>query len=342
MGRDPGQRQVLRRESIRLATAFSGIGAIEHALDRLGAKYKIVFASDSNGHAKASYFANYDVDESRWYDDVREIDGSRFRHKIDLLVGGSPCQPFSMVGNRSGMSDMRGTLVYEFIRIIRESRPRAFIFENVPGLLNHGKGRTWRAVRAAFVGSGYSIREKKLNAMDYGLPHRRERLFVVGFREERPGFRFPDPEPLGSTVADLLDGDPDEKYFLPSKGVLFASKPKNLRKRYTQINGRVALCQKANQQFNWHGDFVTSPPGAHAGIPTLYAEADAPAPGGGTAGRGRIRKLTPRECLRLMGFDETYRIVVPDMHAYRQSGNSIAVNVLMALIRSIGTDWLRK
>lgn len=337
------RQQVVSQRAIRLATAFSGIGAIEHSLERMKMDYDIVFASDSNEMVKKSYFANYDVDEHRWYDDVQDIDGSKYKYKIDLLVGGSPCQPFSMVGHRDGMSDMRGTLIYEFIRIIRESRPRVFIFENVPGILTHNKGRTWRRVRTAFKKLGYTIYEDTLNAMDYGLPQHRERLFVVGFREKRDDFRFPDPRPLRRTMVDMLERSPDEKYFLPSKGIKFAKKIKNLRKKYTQINGNIALCQKANQQFNWHGDFVTHPIGSTSGGMSLdmYSE-HPPTYKTNISKRGRIRKLTPRECHRLMGFNNGYKIVVPDIHAYRQSGNSIAVNVLMALIRSIGEDWLKK
>ena len=112
--------------TIRLATMFSGIGSIEHALKRLNINEEIVFACDNDKHVKESYFANYEISESSWYDDVKNIDGTMYKNQIDLLVGGSPCQSFSMVGKRKGFDDTRGTLFYEFARIVKESQPKVF------------------------------------------------------------------------------------------------------------------------------------------------------------------------------------------------------------------------
>lgn len=114
--------------TIRLATMFSGIGSIEHALKRLNLNEEIVFACDNDKYVKQSYFANYEISESSWYDDVKEIDGTKYEGKIDLLVGGSPCQSFSMVGKRKGFEDTRGTLFYEFARVVKESQPNDFYF----------------------------------------------------------------------------------------------------------------------------------------------------------------------------------------------------------------------
>lgn len=353
---------------LKLATAFSGIGAIEHALDRMGVRYKIVFACDSDRFVKESFLANYDISESRWFDTVLDIDGKLFRGKVDLLVAGTPCQSFSMVGKRKGLKDKRGSLFHEFIRLIDEMKPKAFIFENVKGLLSHNSGKSWKVIESAFNEVKYSFFPAVLNSRDYGIPQNRERLFVVGFLEKRD-FKFPDPVELKLTMQDLLEDSPGSKYYLREKGTRFVTSPKNLRKRYTQINGRVALCQKANQQFNWHGDFVFEPAGKvpkkyflskkvtdyvlSPGTKKFYSRPEtdlriarpllATMAKMHRAGidnyvtrRGRIRKLAPRECLRLMGFDDTFKIVVSDTQMYRQAGNSIAVDVLIHILRSMG------
>ncbi len=355
---------------LKLATVFSGIGAIEHALQRMGIKHNIVFACDNDKFVKQSYFANYDIDESRWFNDIKEIDGTKFKGKVDLLVGGSPCQSFSIIGRRKGLEDPRGLLIYEFARLIKEIQPKIYIYENVKGLLNHGKSKTWKKLNKTFEGLGYYYYYKPLNAKDYGIPQNRERLFVVGFRDPRD-FKFPDPVGLGITMQDLLEDNPDLKYYLGEKGVAFVTDPKNLRKKYTQINGKTALCQQANQEFNWHGDFILD---QSRDIPDKYYLSDKVADyvtASGTknfyskpktdlevarpllssmhkmhragvdnyiTGGRKIRKLTPRECLRLMGFDDRFRIAVSDTQMYRQAGNSIVVDVLISILQTIGIN----
>ena len=351
---------------IKLATVFSGIGAIEQAFERTKRPYKIVFACDIDKYAKQSYFANYNVTEDNWYDDVNKINGETYKGKIDLLVGGSPCQSFSMVGKRGGLEDLRGLLVYEFIRIIKESQPKIFIFENVKGLLSHNSGKTWEVLREAFNDLGYSIHARVLNAKDFGIPQNRERLFVVGFKNKQK-FEFPNQMSLEITMKDLLEDVVDTKYFLPEKGVAFVTREDKLSKKFTQIDGDIAVCQRANQQFNWHGDFVSAEPAPlekyylsdsvkkyvlSSGTKGFYSkpetDLDIARPLLSTmakmhrAGvdnyitRGeRLRKLTPRECLRLMGFSDNYKIVVSDTQAYKQAGNSIVVDVLINILESI-------
>lgn len=356
---------------LQIATAFSGIGAAEHALKRMKVRHHIVFASDSDQHVKKSYFANYDTDDSRWFDLVQDIDGNHFRDKVDLLVGGTPCQSFSMVGKRQGFEDTRGTLFYEFARLVKEIQPKVFIFENVKGLLSHNSGETWKIIESTFKELDYIHFAKILNAKNYGVPQNRERLFAIGFRNKKNFFRFPDAVPLERTMQDLLEDSTEQKYFLGEKGVSFVTNPKNISKKYTQVNGEIALCQKANQQFNWHGDFVFEPSGKvdekyflsekvanyvlASGTKNFYSkpETDLPVarPLLSTMHKmhragvdnyitrdGGIRKLTPRECLRLMGFDDTFEIAVSDTQIYRQAGNSIVVDVLMHIMRSIGIE----
>lgn len=400
-------------KKIKLATVFSGIGAIEHSLERLNIPYDIVFAAD-NGEIELSqteeeikkelisinnpiekkefvdnlyrsnrktnfvqqtYFANYEINEKNYYQDVRFIDGTVYKGKVDLFVGGSPCQSFSMVGKRGGFEDTRGTLFYEFARLVDEIQPEVFIYENVKGVLSHDNGNTWQIMQNVFTDLGYEWDSSILNAKNFGIPQNRERIFVVGFKNKKIGkqFIFPKSKKLNKTMKEYLENNVAEKYYLGEKGIDFVTSKKNLNKQYTQINGEVSLCQKKNQQFNWHGDFRFEPFNSDTGaeIEEKYFLSDKVAQyvmSTGTKGfysrpeidldiarpllstmakmhragvdnyvttYGRIRKLTPRECLRLMGFCDTFKIVVSDSQAYKQAGNSIVVDVLMHILVSI-------
>lgn len=366
--------------TVRLATAFSGIGAIEHAFQRLGLNHTIVFAGDVDTKCKQSYFANYDITEDRWFSDIREFHADKYKGQVDLLVGGAPCQAFSMVGKRLGFEDARGTLFYEFARLIKESNPKVFIFENVKGLYNHDKGRTWSVMCDIFKELGYDIHYRVLNSKDYGIPQHRERVFCVGFKKATD-FSFPAPVELNYRMYDFLEDYIDSKYFLGDKGIKFVTSHKNKEKFYTQVNGEIALCQKRNQEFNWHGDFVYHPvgegeafdefvfdvrdveekyylsdkvakyvltPGTKNFRTTIQTDLDVARPilqsmhkmhragvDNYVTHKGRIRKLTPRECMRLMGFKDTYKIVVSDTSAYQQAGNSIVVDCLIAILKQL-------
>lgn len=360
---------------LRLATVFTGIGAIEHALDRLNISHEIVFACDNDKFVKQSYFANYNISENSWIDDIKDIDGKKYKNKVDLFVGGSPCQSFSMVGKRKGLEDPRGLLIYEFSRLVKEIQPKVFIYENVKGLLNHGQSKTWKKLEIEFKKMGYTFFVKVLNAKDYGIPQNRERMFVIGFKNKNNKFEFPKPFPLKLKVSDFLEDRPNSKYYLGEKGVRFVTSEKNLSKRYTQINGDILLCQKANQQFNWHGDFILDPPKkidskyylsdkvakyvTSSGTKNFYSnpktDLDVARPLLATmhkmhragvdnyiTNKNKIRKLTPRECLRLMGFDDRFKIVVSDTQMYKQAGNSIVVDVLINILININIKKLIK
>lgn len=352
--------------TIRLATSFSGIGAIEHSLHRLGLKCQIQFAGDIDANCKKAYFANYPINEEQWHDDVHNVDATRYKGKVDLLVGGAPCQAFSLRGKHGGFEDTRGTLFREFARLIIECQPKVFIFENVKGMLSHDKGRTWKVIRETFENDcDYDVYFQVLNAKDYGVPQSRERIYCIGFKKETD-FKYPAPITLERTVYDYLQQDVNSKYLLKQKGAFFITRSINTQKSYTQVNGNIMLCQKRNQQFNWHGDFIYHPklkndPSTPETDETLFNVSDyeedyysknAPeryaiekndsslhmrpvAQNKIIPSMGRYRKLTPRECLRLMGFDDSFNIVVSDTEAYKQSGNSIVVNVLMAILRQM-------
>lgn len=368
---------------IRLATVFSGIGAIEHAMKRLNLSHEVIFAGDIDPHVKKSYLANYTLSEEHWHSDITKFDARPYRGKVDLLVGGSPCQAFSMVGKRHGLEDTRGTLFYDFARVVNETQPKLFIYENVKGLLNHDNGKTWQVVKDVLHSLGYDLYFQVMNSKNYGIPQHRERIFVVGFKDKlKEKFVFPNEIPLEHSMQDFLEDYTDSKYFLKEKGIKFVTSSKNRQKRYTQINGDIMLCQKANQQFNWHGDFVfelavnsnqfdefvfnvndveekyylsdkvrnyvlakgtknfktsteTDLAIARPLLQTMHKMHRAGVDNYVTHNQGRIRKLTPRECLRLMGFRDDFKIVVSDTQTYRQAGNSIVVDVLIALLKQI-------
>ena len=170
---------------LKIGTLFSGIGAFEHALDRLKINHKIMFACDIDDYVKKSYFANYHINKDQWYTDVTKLDAKKYLDEnIDIVVGGSPCQSFSFVGKQKGLEDDRGNLIFEFIRVINECKPRMFIFENVKGLTTHDKGKTFEFVITKFKELNYTLHYNILKATDYEIPQSRQRLFLIGIKKD--------------------------------------------------------------------------------------------------------------------------------------------------------------
>ncbi len=333
---------------------------------------------EKRNKVKASYMANYNIKDEQFHWNVAFLNGEQYAGQVDLFVGGSPCQSFSLVGKQRGLDDTRGTLFYEYARLIDEIKPKVFIYENVKAVTTHDGGKTWEKMQQVFSELGYNFTWSILNSKNYGIPQNRERLFVVGFREDLDlvkEFSFPDPILLKKKMKDFLMDNAPGGYFLPKKGVEFVTKEKNLSKRFTQIDGEVQLCQKKNQQFNWHGDFVfqSEEDAKEKEIPELEkyflsekvvkyvmatgtknfyskpkTDLDVARPLLTTMHKmhragvdnyvttdGRLRKLTPRECLRLMGFSDNFKIVVSDTSMYQQAGNSIVVDVLIHIMNKV-------
>lgn len=359
---------------------------VQRKLDSLGEDWKarkkyvdsLYEGLEKRNKVKASYTANYDIKEDDFHWNIAFLDGKQYAGKVDLFVGGSPCQSFSFVGKQRGLDDTRGTLFYEYARLIDEIRPKVFIYENVRAVTSHDGGKTWKKMQQVFSELDYSFSWKVLNARDYGVPQNRERLFVVGFRNDLDldvEFSFPQVIELEKKMQDFLLDNAPGGYFLPEKGVDFVTSEKNLSKRFTQIDGEVQLCQKKNQQFNWHGDFVfqseedaeknhipdlekyylsekvrkyvlstgtknfyskpeTDLEVARPLLTTMHKMHRAGVDNYVTTD-GRLRKLTPRECLRLMGFSDSFKIVVSDTSMYQQAGNSIVVDVLIHIMEQI-------
>ena len=352
---------------IKIGTVFSGIGAPEQALKKLGIKNEIVFACDNGeieineeikeikkeiegmsfeevnkyiknlysktnkiNYVKKSYMSNYEVEEENWFDDIRFLNGIQYKGNVDILVGGSPCQSFSIIGKRAGLEDTRGTLFYEFARLINECEPKVFIYENVLGMLSHDHGNTWKVIKEVFDSLGYKIYYDILNAKDYGIPQDRKRLFVVGFKKGNINFQFPKPIKLTTTMQDYLEENVEVKHYLGRKGFEFVTNPKY--KNRARVNSTIIQTQKANQQFNWNGDFVFEELSKVENNNEIMNRAYVSKWEGKI---GVIRQLSYRECLRLMGFSDDFKVVVPNVPAYRQAGNSIVVNVLEHLFKEI-------
>lgn len=320
------------------------IAAVVAALPSIEAKQAFVddlYQNHSKGInlVKQSYLANYAIGQHDFHLDVHFMDGRDYYNQVDLMVGGSPCQSFSTNGKRGGFADTRGTLFHEYARIISEVQPKCFIFENVKGLLLHDDGTTWATIRNTFQELNYNIylnhdengnEQPLLNARHYGIPQNRERIFLVGIRNDivlKNPFTFPERIELQTTNADYLDQNVPAKYYLAQKGFEFVT----THPTRAQVGYTIQKCQKANQQFNWNGDFIFEPlDGRHT--PEILQRAYV---GLWNGQEGVIRQYTPRECLRLMGFPDTFVMLHNDNVMWRQSGNSIVVNVLMAIVEQL-------
>jgi len=376
--RDICERLGMLHEKIYTLEIHRDLDELENYDEKKAYVDNLYKGKESQNKVKTSYLANYKLDDRHFHWNVSFLDGREYANQVDLFVGGSPCQSFSLVGKQRGLEDTRGTLFYEYARLVKEIRPKVFIYENVRAILSNDEGRTWQTIQEVFTSFDYTWKYQILNAKDYGIPQNRERVFVVGFRNDlllEEEFVFPKPVELNSMMKDFLLDNVSGKYYLPSKGVDFVTSDKNLTKRYTQIDGDIALCQKKNQQFNWHGDFIFEEENSDkektmqdlekyflsekvrkyvlaSGTKGFYSkpetDLDVARPLLTTMHKmhragvdnyvttdGRLRKLTPRECLRLMGFSDSFKIAVSDTAMYQQSGNSIVVNVLMNIMHQV-------
>lgn len=347
--------------TIRLATSFSGIGAIEYALKRLGLKTEIVFAGDINKNCKISYFANYNISEDRWHTDIHEFDASPYKGKVDLFVGGAPCQAFSIVGEQRGFEDTRGTLFREFARVVKECQPKIFIFENVQGLFKHDQGRTWEVIRKTFENyCGYDVHYQLLNARDYGVPQTRERLYCIGFKK-KTNFKYPAPIELKYRMYDFLEDFADCKFYSEETKTKYLSnddvhveelksgvcsevfndfifKIQDIEDKY-YLSEKVAKYVLAGGTKTFKTSTKTDLDVARPLLQSMHkmhrAGVDNYVTFRKDKGINGIRKLTPRECHRLMGFRDDFNIAVANTAAYMQAGNSIVVDVFMAIMKQL-------
>lgn len=291
--------------SFKFIDLFAGIGGIRLGFEHVGGQ--CVFSSEWDKHAQKTYEANFG---EKPHGDITQIDPLDIPDH-DILLGGFPCQAFSIIGKMNGFDDTRGTLFFNVANIIKEKQPAAFMLENVKQLKTHDKGNTFRVILKTLEDLGYSVHHTVLNALDFGVPQKRERTFIVGFLNKDTNFNFP----IGNAnydLNDILENDSDieEKYFVNDD--IKNKSLENLKKEppYPSI---------------WHqnvsGNVSPLPYSCalRAGASYNYLLVNG------------VRRPTPRELLRLQGFPDTYKIVVPYTQLRKQAGNSVAVPVIKAI-----------
>lgn len=286
---------------------FAGIGGIRLGFESVGGH--CVFSSEFDENACKTYEANFGEHPSG---DITKI-AAKDIPDFDILLGGFPCQAFSIIGKKEGFeNETCGTLFFEIERILKEKKPKAFMLENVRNLTAHDKGNTFKVIRTHLEALGYTVYAKVLNALDYGVPQKRERIIIVGFKDNIL-FSFPDPVPVSrrKTLKDILEVDVDEKYYVKDRireSRLMRLKDPNYPKPYISHE-------------NMAGSITPHPyssclrAGASANYILINDE----------------RRPTEREMLRIQGFPDTFKIVVPYSQIKHQTGNSVAVPVIKAV-----------
>lgn len=405
---------------IKVGSDFSGVGAFNQALKRLGIEYKELFACDMDKYARSTFIHNYGEPE---YYPTNVYERDIPAESLDIYMTSPPCQAFSLAGKRLGKNDKRGILFFNSLEFIKVNKPRYFIFENVKGLLSDDNGNTfaeWVALLGGKSVNGsplifsfedsvpYHLYWSVLNAKDYGVPQNRERVFLIGIRDDKDNnFRFPKEERLTKSLKDILQDNVDEKYFLSEKLMTWIKGHREKRdssNKYPLDENDISGCMTARYGKNgaedpyikigtWRthddgrgfreiedGNCPTIPARARedgSGQPVIIHNCITEAIGrqGSSneyidsckkvnqaleqkyndkheecptlkkhhAENGdrklwdgyKIRRLTPRECFRLMDFPDTFTWTCSDSQAYKQAGNSIVVSVLAKIINNL-------
>ncbi len=299
---------------------FAGIGGIRLGFENAG--FKTVFANDFDKHCKVTYDANFE-NPQLVVEDIKKIKTSDLP-EFDFLLGGFPCQAFSIAGYQKGFNDERGNLFFEIARILDEAKPIGFMLENVKNLQGHDHGNTFRVISETVQKLGYHMKHAVLNTKDYSnAPQNRERIYMVGFRDKKlaDNFAFPDKIHRTNEVIDILEDLADSKFYYNGKPL------------FERIRDHIV---KEGKVYQWRRKYVRE--NKNGVCPTLTANM-------GTGGhnvpiikvKDGIRKLTPRECARLQGFPDDFKL--PESLAtsklYKQIGNSVTVPVIEAIAKQI-------
>lgn len=304
----------------RFIDLFAGIGGIRIPYQKLGGE--CVFTSEWDSFAQKTYRANFGDEPSG---DITKI-LSEGIPAFDILLGGFPCQPFSQAGLRKGFQDTRGTLFFEIERIIKDKKPAAFMLENVKQLRGHDKGRTLKIILEHLQDLNYYVEYDVLRAADFGVPQNRERLFIIGFDKARfadsdniQKFIFPVPPKTQTRVGDILQKEVDKRYTISNK--LYEGHLRRKAEHLRKGNGFGFSLFDADSSYT----NTISARYYKDGSEILINQGNSTNP----------RKLTPRECARLQGFDDDFIIPVSDTQAYKQFGNSVAVPVVGAVAKKV-------
>ena len=304
---------------------FAGAGGMALGFEKNG--FETVLANDIDGYAHLIYTKNF-KNTKFILGDIKEIDSSEIPH-YDVFLAGFPCQPFSVAGYRQGFNDEqgRGNLFFEITRILKETRPRAFLLENVKNLQSHDNGKTFRIICEALTDLGYHSQFKIIDCMNYGnLPQTRERIYIVGFKniENLNCFSFPEKKLSTKSFRDFLENDVDEKYYYTQNSYPII---------YPKIKDQI---KSDKTVYQWRRKYVRE--NKNCVCPTLTANM-------GTGGHNvplildnkRIRKLTPRECFNLQGFPKSFSLTdkLSDTSLYKIAGNSVPVPVIFRIAKNI-------
>lgn len=296
-------------QTIRFIDLFCGIGGFRVAMDEACRENNInpncVFSSDIDKSCQDSYEANFGHRPSG---DITKINPAEIPDH-DVLFAGFPCQPFSIIGQMNGFNDIRGTLFFDIVNIIQTKMPKAFVLENVKQLIGHNEGKTLATILRTLKGLGYHVQYSVLNALDYGLPQKRERVIIVG-NLEPVLFTFPMPQRPYKPLSKILEKKVDEKHYA-------SEYIQEKRKQAHKSEFKLAV---------WHenkaGNITSYPYScalrANASYNYLLVNG--------------VRRFTPRELFRLQGFPDSYKIVVNDGQARKQAGNAVPVNIVKAVI----------
>ena len=308
---------------MKVIGVFSGVGGIELGFEQAG--YEIVWSNEIDKNAAETFRKNFN--HKLVVDDIYNIK-SEDLPDADVIVGGFPCQAFSVAGYRKGFEDERGKVFFQMARIIREKSPRVIMIENVKNLLGHDNGNTYKVIHETLSSYGYKIKTMILNGSEYGnVPQNRERIYIVGFKNsgDYNNFRGVEPEILTKKISDIVDYNEkkDEKYYYRKSSCKF----------YDELETSIV---KRETLYQWRRSYVRE--NKSNLCPTLTASM-------GTGGnnvpliltRHGIRKLTPKECFMFQGFPDNY--VLPEQlaqsHLYKQAGNSVVVPVIKKIAEEI-------
>ena len=310
---------------------FAGIGGMRIAFDELGGE--CVFSSEIDPKACEVYKENFGVDPKF---DITTVDPKKDIPDFDVLVGGFPCQAFSMAGKRKGFEDSRGRLFDYIEKILLEKQPKAFLLENVKGLKSHDHGNTLKNILERLDDAGYFVPEPRiLNAIDYNVPQNRERIYIVGFRKDlsvKPeDFHYPGPvdirEDQRCTLKSILEDDVDRKYYLSRQYLDCLVKHKETQSEKGRGFGYAILDPEKDIGSN---TLMTGGMGRERNLVVGKPLSDYSPVNGrhSEINHENIRRLTPREFSRLQRFPNDFRCDVADTHAYRLFGNSVAIDVV--------------
>lgn len=310
-------RSQRKKADITFADIFCGIGgfhlAATQAAASRGLRASCVFASDIDVHAQEAYEANFGM---RPGGDITKVRGEDVPDH-DLLFGGFPCQAFSICGVQRGFEDARGTLFFDLARILAVKKPKAFVFENVKQLKSHDAGKTLAVIMGTLAELGYTASWRVLNALDYGVPQKRERILIVGFREPCT-FSWPEPQKIYAPLERVLEDDSEvDSSYWASEMIR--------RTRKAQVHHKTIPSGRSIWHENKGGNVGINPFSCalRAGASYNYLLVDG------------NRRLTEREMLRLQGFPDSYKIVCKYAETRKQAGNSVAVPCIQAVLDKV-------